>query len=128
MSVVPAAASKTHAEVAESVIDPTIKPYCRPPVAVIPEKSARTPTPIARGPKESHFGRQHPCTGNPVIIGNVVVVGPKARGPDIAISGANGLLIDGQSGRANCDRDPHLRKRRGWNGHNEKSKQKPDRT
>src|ERR1039458_5246753 len=84
--VVPTAASITLAKVNEAVVDHAIEPDGRPPVAVIEEITAVAPAPIARSPEETFFRRHHPRSGHPVVIRNVVVIGPIARRPEIAIS------------------------------------------
>src|ERR1035438_3119996 len=52
--IVPAPALITTTEVAEAIVDPTIKTYTQAPVAFIEKKSSATPTPIARSPDEPH--------------------------------------------------------------------------
>jgi hypothetical protein len=99
----PVAALKTNTAVPVSVVDSTVEPYVRAPIAGMPGIHATAPAPIARCPQEPRGGRQHPCARHPVII--ALVISPIARCPDIANRGARGLFVHGQSGRSDVDGD-----------------------
>src|SRR5271163_845991 len=68
VSAVPTSAFKTQTEISEAVIDPTVEANVRTPVTVVEIKSAVTPPPVARSPKESNLRSQNPGPGHPVII------------------------------------------------------------
>src|SRR5580658_8083727 len=87
VSAVPASAFKARAEIAEAVIDPAVEAYLRTPIAVIENKSVAAPTPIGRSPQEADFRRHHPRARHPVVIGDVVIVAPVARRPEITVAG-----------------------------------------
>ena len=111
MSVVPAPALVAFAEISEAVINPAIETYVRPPVAFMEKKSVAAPTPITGRPEVADLRSLDPCAGHPVVVADIVVVGPVAGRPDIAIAGASRLLVHGQRGRADSDRDADLRRR-----------------
>src|ERR1035441_9862426 len=108
VSTIPAAASISLAEVTESVVDSAIEADFRAPVAIIEEESAVSPTPVARCPEEAFFRRHYPRAVHPVVIGDAVIIGPVSRGPEIAVSGANRLLVDWQRGWADSDTHANL--------------------
>src|SRR6202044_1102552 len=109
VSVIPAAAREAHAEIAESIVDPTIKSYGRPPEAFVEHKCVAAPTPPARGPEKPDFRRHYPRAGHPVVIADIVIPIPVSRSPDVAIAWANWLLIHRQRRRPNCDCYSELR-------------------
>src|SRR6202789_4215269 len=109
VSVIPATARKTHAEIAESIVDPTVKSYGRSPEALVENKRVAAPTPPARGPEEPDFGRHYPGARHPVVIADIVIPIPVSRRPDVAIAWANWLLIHRQRRRPNCDCYSELR-------------------
>src|SRR5579864_1131375 len=109
--VVPTSAFISVAEVAEAIVDSAIETDSRTPIAFMEQKSVAAPAPIARGPEETGFRRQHPRTGHPVVVSVIVIVGPVTRRPDIALGGAQGLFIHRQGRWSNPDQDAHLRKR-----------------
>src|SRR5580704_637442 len=108
VSIVPTAAGKAHAEVTESIVDPAIKPYGRPPIPRVEEECIAAPTPPAWGPEETNLGSQHPRARYPVVIGSVVIPIPIPRRPEITVAGADRLLIHRQCRWANSDRYPEL--------------------
>src|SRR5580700_6782929 len=97
--MLPTPAFISAAEITETVNNPTIETYNRPPISFVENKGFATPTPVSRGPKETDLRCQHPRTRHSVIIADIVVVGPVARRPDITLTGAKRLLVDGQSRR-----------------------------
>src|SRR5208337_4547789 len=83
---VPTPAFVTFTEIAEAVVDPAVEAYVRTPVAVIENKSVAAPAPIGWSPQETDFRRHHPGARHPVVIVDVVVVGPVAGGPDKTVA------------------------------------------
>jgi len=111
MAVVPAPAFKAVAEVTETIVDAAIEPYGRAPIAVIPNKTGAAPTPVARRPEETYFRSFDPRAGHPVIT--VVAPAPISGRPDVAVTGANRLLVNGKRRRRDGDRYTDLREGRG---------------
>src|SRR5208283_776357 len=111
VSVIPTSTFITLTEVAEAVIDSAVEAYVRTPVPLIENKPVASPAPIGWSPKETNFRRLHPCTRHPVEIVDVVIVGPVARCPEIAVPWTKRLLINGQRGRADPNGHANLRKR-----------------
>src|ERR1035437_1343611 len=109
--VVPTPAFVTLTEITEAVIDSAIEAHVRPPIAVIENKSVAAPTPIGWSPQETDFRRHHPSSRHPVVIVDVVIVGPVARGPEITVAWTKRLLIDRQCGRADPNGHANLRER-----------------
>jgi len=111
----PVAAKKSHAGVAEAVVNAAIEAYSRSPIAGIPYVHTVAECPVTRGPEQACFRRKHPRTGNPVVAG--ISPGPVARSPDITGTGAKRLRIHGQRRRSdpNCyaHRDVGAGRRRG---------------
>src|SRR5580704_14175206 len=99
------------AEITETVNNPTIKTYHRPPISFVENKGFATPTPVSRGPKETNLRCQHPRTRHPVIIADIVVVGPVARRPDVALARAKRLVVDRQGRRTKRYGDADLGER-----------------
>jgi hypothetical protein len=83
--------------------DTAIETYLWPPVSPMENKCVTAPTPIRRSPEQADLQSQYPRPRNPVIIAVVVVIGPVARGPDITLTGAKRLFVDGQSRRTYSD-------------------------
>src|SRR5208283_653605 len=111
VSAVPTTAFKAHTEISEAVIDPAVEAYVRPPIAVIENKSVAAPTPIGWSPQKTDFRRHHPCARHPVVIADIVIVGPVPRCPDITVPRTKRLLIDRQRGRAEPNGHADLRER-----------------
>jgi hypothetical protein len=82
------------AGIAESIVNPSIKPNGRTPVTHIPDVEAVHEPPISGRPKEADFRGKDPSSGNPVVA-RVVDIGPIARHPDVAGFGTNRLRVDG---------------------------------
>src|SRR5207244_5712862 len=97
------------AAVAIAVIDPAVEPDSRAPVAVVEEVIAAVVAPVSGGPQESDARRSDPDARDPVIIG---IVGPVARGPNIAFGWGVGLLIYRYRGWRDPNRYTDLCKRR----------------
>src|SRR6202795_3202015 len=97
----------TFTEVAETIANPAIEADHRTPIPFIENKPFAAPTPIGGSPEETDFRSQHPCARHPIIIVEVVPVGPVARGPYISFARTKGLLIDRQRRRGEVNDDPH---------------------
>jgi hypothetical protein len=91
--MVPPAAFKPMAEVTESIIDPAVEPHNGPPIAVVEDEPATTPSPVSWCPEESNFRGQHPSTRHPVIIIPVGVPSPIPGRPDIVLTWADRLIV-----------------------------------
>src|SRR6266403_796137 len=105
--MVPTSTFITLTEIAEAVTDPAIEADHRTPIPIIENKPFAAPTPISWSPKETDFRSHHPCARHPIVIVEVVAVGPVDRGPYIAFARAKGLLIDRQRRRGEVNDDPH---------------------
>src|SRR5215472_7436925 len=81
-SAAPLSAHETNSGIATAVIDSTIEPNMRTPVAGTPHIETLAPTPVARSPQHTDYRRLDPCTGNPIVA--VRTVSPKSRCPDIS--------------------------------------------
>src|SRR6266478_1622517 len=103
--MIPASAFVAEAAVTEAVINAAIKADVFTPVSAVPKVSLVSPTPITGSPQESNPRRDDPGSRNPVVILILVVVGPVAGSPDVAISGTNGLLVHGKRWRSKTDRN-----------------------
>src|SRR5215472_17067915 len=91
-SAAPLSAHETNSGIAIAVIDSTIKPNVRTPVARIPHIETLPPTPVARGPQHTDYRRLDPRTGNPIVA--VRTVSPKAGRPDVAWIRRRRLHVD----------------------------------
>src|SRR5947209_8766553 len=104
---IPAAAFIAAAKVSKPVINAAIKTYFGAPVAVIKNKAITAPSPIRRRPQIAHSRGFHPGARHPIIITVIIIPGPVAGGPDIALSGTYRLLINrnfrGAEGNRNAE-------------------------
>ena len=114
----PASALIAIAEVSVAVIDAAVETDLRAPVAVIENISAAAVSPIARGPVVSDSRGAHPGSGHPVVVAEIVVIGPVAGCPHKTLSRTVGLLVyrkgrwsegDGEnhSGGRSCGHSQH---------------------
>ncbi len=108
MAAVPTSTLEAYAEVTESIVDPAVEADMRPPITFMKKICAVAPAPPAGRPKKADFRRQHPGSGHPVVVANVVIVGPIAGRPEITIARANRLLVNRQSRGTDPDRDADL--------------------
>ena len=104
--MVPIAALIAQAIVTIAVIDVAVIADAAAPIAGVEGVEAVVPAPIARSPVQVRLRRQHPGTGNPIIIG--AVPGPIAGRPEIADIGQRRLIIFRQ--RRRSDGDIHRRR------------------
>ena len=111
----PLAAVVALSPVAVAIIDPAVESDGRAPIAVVEEIIAAVVASVSGGPEESDTRGSDPNAGDPVIIG---IVGPVARGPNIAFGWGVRLLIYRYRGWRDPDRYADLCKRR--------SQRKPD--
>jgi hypothetical protein len=100
----PFAAAKALAAVSKAVVDSAVEADMRAPVTAVPNVEAVVPSPVSRSPQQARVGSFHPSAGYPVVA-IVVIPGPIAGSPHIAFAGANGLLVNGQGGWLDPDRD-----------------------
>src|SRR5271169_209702 len=114
VSAVPTPAFKSQTKIAKAVIDPAVETDVRTPVAVIENKPVAAPTPIPRRPQKTNFRRHHPGSRHPVIIVDVVVVGPVAGCPKITIARTDRLFINRQRGWPDRNQDAHAGVRRSY--------------
>jgi hypothetical protein len=108
VTVFPAASLITITEVAESVNDPPIETDAWPPVSGIKSVAPGSPGPIRRRPEESRLGSEHPRSGHPIIVGDVRIPSPVAGRPDVVVTRANRLRVNGQLRRSKRDGNGHL--------------------
>src|SRR5580704_11756022 len=94
VTVIPASTFKTMAKVTEAVVNPAIETYLRAPVAIIENVATVSPAPIAWSPEKTDFGSHYPGSRHPKIT--VITVSPISGGPQIAVAGADWLLVDRQ--------------------------------
>ena len=111
MIVIPVAALIAETAIAEAVVHAAVKADVRAPVTGVPEITTAAPTPVAGSPEETDSRRQDPNARNPVVAASRV--GPVAGSPDVAVSGANGLRVNGKRWRSNTDRNANAETRRG---------------
>src|SRR6202158_3458003 len=121
----PFAAVEAYAAVAEAVVNAAVEAYVRAPISPVPEVDATAPAPIARGPEKARLRREHPGARNPEVT--IVAIGPVPRRPKIALPWTDGLGVNGQSRRANVNRDSHrnLGGCGGWEKEKDAGQQKP---
>src|SRR5579862_209200 len=112
MIVIPSSACEAVSKVAKPVVDAAVESDVWPPIASMEHIHSVGPTPIGRGPQEADFRGLDPSTGHPVVVGVVLAPGPIARRPNVAISGAHRLLVNGQRRRSDPYRNVDLSKRR----------------
>src|SRR6202011_1476386 len=103
--VVPTPAFVAFSKITEAIIDPAVETNHRTPIAVIENKTLAAPTPVTRSPQEANFRRHHPSARHPVVIIEIVAIGPVAGCPNVAVLRTKGLLIDRQRGRS--ERNQH---------------------
>src|SRR5215472_3348020 len=104
----PATAFVPFTGVAEAVRNSAVEPNTRTPVAFVEEEAVFVPRPVSRGPEIARLRSQHPGTGNPVVVVVVIVEGPVARNPDVALGRERRLFIHRQRGRSKADRELDL--------------------
>jgi len=103
IAALPISTGEAGADVAESVVDATVKSDIWAPVTGVPEKGAVVPAPVSRCPQEANFRRFSPGSRNPVIVVIIGVPSPIAGRPQIAFAGTDGLGVHRQN--RGCDRD-----------------------
>ena len=99
----PLAADEADAAKAEAVVNPTIEPDMRAPVAGAPPVHSALVAPVARCPQKTGAGRLHPHARNPEVTR--IPIGPVARSPEVARRGQGRLLIHRQGRRSNVNVD-----------------------
>src|SRR5208282_4473668 len=111
VSVIPTSSLKAVSEITETVINSTVKAYLWTPIAVVEDKPAATPTPVAGRPQKPNFGRHYPRAGNPVVIIVIGVPSPVPWGPEIAVARAYRLFVNRQRWRPERHGNADLRER-----------------
>src|SRR5580692_2023084 len=101
VAIVPAAAFVAVATVAIAVINAAVETDFRPPVAFVENVAIAIAAPVAGSPEIADLGSHHPRSRDPIIV--VVTVSPVTGGPDVAVPGGDGLIINGQFGRGDPD-------------------------
>src|SRR5205807_4961023 len=105
--VIPTSACVAFSKITEAIIDPAVETNHWTPVTLIEDKTLASPTPITRSPQEPDFRRHHPRAGHPIIVIEVVTIGPVTGCPNESIFRTERLLIDRQRGRGEVNDDPH---------------------
>ena len=102
-SVAPISALIPVAGVAVAIVNAAVESDDGSPVALIPEIRAviRVPGPIARSPQRARERRKHPGARDPEVAARAP--SPITRRPDISGSGAEGLLVNRQWCRSDCN-------------------------
>lgn len=93
------------AVIAEAVVDAAVVADLRPPVAFVEAVGAVLETPPRRGPQQAGLRRLGPGARHPVVVVDVRVPGPIARGPDVVRTGDRRLVVDWQRRRRESDAD-----------------------
>src|SRR5215471_12755342 len=114
MVAFPAPAFEAVAEVAEAVVNAAVKADDRPPISDRENEGRTVPTPEAGRPKKSRFGCQHPCTGHPEVLITVPI--PVAWRPDVIVARARWLVVKGNFGRPESNRNADYYLRAGRRG------------
>ena len=94
MAAVPTAAFVAVAEIAEAVVNAAVETYRWSPESCGEGEAGAVPAPPGWRPEETDFWSFDPRAGDPEIIAGVVIVIPVAGGPDVAVAGADGLIVD----------------------------------
>src|SRR5580692_2177885 len=102
-STTPLASDETDAAEAEAVVNATVEPNMRSPVAAVPAVHSAFITPVAGRPQQASDGRLRPHAGNPEIAR--IPVGPVAGSPEITRRRQRRLFIHRQNRRSNVDVD-----------------------
>ena len=103
----PLSAVITVARISETVVNAAVESHGRSPISWIPCVEACCKGPITRRPQQAYCRRQHPGSGNPVVV---VIIGtpcPVAGDPVVAGPWTNRLGIDRNHRRAETDADRH---------------------
>jgi hypothetical protein len=103
VAAAPVSAVEAGAEVSEAVVNATVVADGRAPVTCVPEVAADAIAPVSRGVESACIGRSDPGAVDPLVT--FAVPGPVAGGPDVTVAGSGGLVVDGDRGGRNCDRD-----------------------
>src|SRR5215469_10270745 len=102
-AVLPITTLVADASIAEAVVDAAIETDVRTPIAGMQHVDAIAPPPIGRRPQQADSGWQHPCARHPVITLRTIC--PEAGRPDVADVRHRRLIVDGEQGRGDLNRD-----------------------
>jgi hypothetical protein len=92
----PVAALEAVAVIPETVMDTAVESDVPSPITFVPPVGTVAPAPEAGRPEHAHLRRKNPRSGDPVIRASIIIPGPIARRPEIALLRAGRLLIDRQ--------------------------------
>ena len=111
VSSTPLPAHKSHARIAESVVNSSVKTDVRTPVAGMPCIKSTAPTPVSGRPQHA-YRRHYPSARHPVVA-VVIVPGPVPGRPEVAGARTDRLRVNRQRRRPDAHRDANrdLRKR-----------------
>jgi len=105
----PHAAGKSDAAVAEAIVHAAVVANMASPVAVMKDKHAAGPAPVAGRPERSLIGGRNPRAGHPIVP--ILAVSPIARRPHPARFRARGLLVNREHRWRKSDTDEDSGKR-----------------
>jgi hypothetical protein len=91
----------TIASIAVAIINAAVKADIFPPVTGIKFIGVSIPSPVRRGPEQSHLGRLDPGSRDPEVA--VITISPISRRPEVAIVGTGGLFVLGKRRRSDID-------------------------
>jgi hypothetical protein len=103
MAAFPMTAPETGPEITKPIVNPAVETDVRSPITGVPKVAPVTPTPPSRRPEKSDFRRLYPNARDPVIV--IISPGPIARIPEVSISRARRLIVDGDYRRRDGNRD-----------------------
>jgi hypothetical protein len=89
----PSAAAIAMATITVAIVNAAIKAHMRPPVACVKSVYATGIAPVSRRPVKAGVWRGHPDPWYPVVAAFVIIIGPVAGLPYIAVSRAFRLYI-----------------------------------
>jgi hypothetical protein len=104
MTAFPTAAPKTGSEITKTVIDSPVEPDVWSPKALVPSVESSGKAPPSGGPKISDFRGFYPNARDPIVV-VVVPPGPITRDPKVSVVRARGLVVNGNRGRSDGNRD-----------------------
>jgi len=102
--VIPAPTFVAETAVTAAAVYAAVKADVRTPVSDASDVSAALPSPITGGPEVSNPRRDDPRSGNPVVA-VVIGVSPIAGSPDVAISRADRLHVNGKGWGSKTDKN-----------------------
>jgi hypothetical protein len=104
MTAFPTAAPKTGSEITKAVIDSPVEPDVWSPEARVPSVESSGKAPPSGSPKISGFRGFYPNARDPIVV-VVVPPGPITRDPKVSVVRARRLVVNGNRGRSDGNRD-----------------------